>query len=289
MTYATLYREGVEQLKAGGVKAANTDARLLLEFVCKTGMSTLFSHPDKEISKEEENLYREFILRRKNGEPVQYITGEQEFMGLNFKTDSSTLIPRLDTESVVEDALSELHDGMRILDLCTGSGCILLSLLKYSNDCIGVGTDISAKAVELAKLNSQLLGIEATFLQGDLFESVEGKFDMIISNPPYIETAVIDTLDKEVREFEPMSALDGGADGLTFYRRIAKEAKCYLKRGAVLIFEIGYNQGESVPGILSEEGYKEIVVKKDLAGLNRTVMAKYYDTRVKRSFMSGKI
>ena len=279
MTYATLYREGVGQLQAAGVKAANTDARLLLEFVCKTGMNTLFSHPDKEISKEEERLYKEFILRRKNGEPVQYITGEQEFMGLNFKTDSSTLIPRLDTESVVEDALSELHDGMRILDLCTGSGCILLSLLKYSNDCIGIGTDISAKAVELAQLNSQRLGIEATFLQGDLFEGVEGKFDMILSNPPYIESAVIETLDDEVRKFEPMSALDGGEDGLVFYRRIAKEAKRYLKRGAVLIFEIGYNQGESVPGILSEEGYQEIVVKKDLAGLNRTVMAKYYEFR----------
>lgn len=279
MTYATLYREGVGQLQAAGVKAANTDARLLLEFVCKTGMNTLFSHPDKEISKEEESLYKEFILRRKNGEPVQYITGEQEFMGLNFKTDPSTLIPRLDTESVVEDALSELHDGMRILDLCTGSGCILLSLLKYSNDCIGIGTDISAKAVELAQLNSQRLGIEATFLQGDLFEGVEGKFDMILSNPPYIETAVIETLDDEVRKFEPMSALDGGEDGLVFYRRIAKEAKRYLKRGAVLIFEIGYNQGESVPGILSEEGYQEIVVKKDLAGLNRTVMAKYYEFR----------
>lgn len=279
MTYATLYREGVGQLQAAGVKAANTDARLLLEFVCKTGMNTLFSHPDKEISKEEEILYKEFILRRKKGEPVQYITGEQEFMGLNFKTDPSTLIPRLDTESVVEDALSELHDGMRILDLCTGSGCILLSLLKYSNDCIGIGTDISAKAVELAQLNSQRLGIEATFLQGDLFEGVEGKFDMILSNPPYIESAVIETLDDEVRKFEPMSALDGGKDGLVFYRRIAKEAKRYLKRGAVLIFEIGYNQGESVPGILSEEGYQEIVVKKDLAGLNRTVMAKYYEFR----------
>ena len=279
MTYATLYREGVGQLQAAGVKAANTDARLLLEFVCKTGMNTLFSHPDKEISKEEEILYKEFILRRKKGEPVQYITGEQEFMGLNFKTDPSTLIPRLDTESVVEDALSELHDGMRILDLCTGSGCILLSLLKYSNDCIGIGTDISAKAVELAQLNSQRLGIEATFLQGDLFEGVEGKFDMILSNPPYIESAVIETLDDEVRKFEPMSALDGGEDGLVFYRRIAKEAKRYLKRGAVLIFEIGYNQGESVPGILSEEGYQEIVVKKDLAGLNRTVMAKYYEFR----------
>ena len=279
MTYATLYREGVGQLQAAGVKAANTDARLLLEFVCKTGMNTLFSHPDKEISKEEEILYKEFILRRKNGEPVQYITGEQEFMGLNFKTDPSTLIPRLDTESVVEDALSELHDGMRILDLCTGSGCILLSLLKYSNDCIGIGTDISAKAVELAQLNSQRLGIEATFLQGDLFEGVEGKFDIILSNPPYIESAVIETLDDEVRKFEPMSALDGGEDGLVFYRRIAKEAKRYLKRGAVLIFEIGYNQGESVPGILSEEGYQEIVVKKDLAGLNRTVMAKYYEFR----------
>ena len=112
-----------------------------------------------------------------------------------------------------------------------------------------------------------------------MFEGVEGKFDMILSNPPYIESAVIETLDDEVRKFEPMSALDGGEDGLVFYRRIAKEAKRYLKRGAVLIFEIGYNQGESVPGILSEEGYQEIVVKKDLAGLNRTVMAKYYEFR----------
>lgn len=277
MIYKECFQLGCNKLTEAGRTGAEVDARLLLEFVCHTSMSTLLAHPDREVTDEEFALYQEFIERRSKGEPVQYITGEQEFMGLIFKTHESTLIPRLDTECLVEDAMKELHDGMKILDMCTGSGCILLSLLKYSNDCTGTGVDYSAEAVELAKRNADSLGIQATFLQGDLFEPVNDKFDMIVSNPPYIESEVIKGLDTEVKDYEPMSALDGGEDGLEFYRRIAKEAPGYLKRGGVLLLEIGYNQGESVPEILEKEGFKEINVKKDLAGNDRVVSARFYE------------
>lgn len=277
MIYKECFQLGCNKLTEAGRTGAEVDARLLLEFVCHTSMSTLLAHPDREVTDEEFALYQEFIERRSKGEPVQYITGEQEFMGLIFKTHESTLIPRLDTECLVEDAMKELHDGMKILDMCTGSGCILLSLLKYSNDCTGTGVDYSAEAVELAKRNADSLGIQATFLQGDLFEPVNDKFDMIVSNPPYIESEVIKGLDTEVKDYEPMSALDGGEDGLEFYRRIAKDAPGYLKRGGVLLLEIGYNQGESVPEILEKEGFKEINVKKDLAGNDRVVSARFYE------------
>lgn len=196
-------------------------------------------------------------------------------MGLTFKTHESTLIPRYDTECLVEEAMMHLHDGMRILDMCSGSGCILLSLLKYSNDCVGVGAELQSAAVALARENAEKLGIEATFIESDLFGQVEGKFDIIVSNPPYIESKVIETLDREVREHEPMSALDGGADGLDFYRRIVDEAREYLTRGGMLFFEIGYNQAEAVSELLRLKGYTDIVVKKDLAGLDRVVYATY--------------
>jgi release factor glutamine methyltransferase len=177
----------------------------------------------------------------------------------------------------VEEVMKELHDGFSILDMCTGSGCILLSLLKYSNNCSGVGVDISENALAVAKENQKRLGLDASFVQSDLFEQITGKYDIIVSNPPYIESAVIDTLEREVREHEPMSALDGGADGLDFYRKITKEAKGYLSRGGKIFYEIGYNQAEDVSELLRRSGYIDIVVKKDLAGLDRVVYATYLE------------
>lgn len=198
-------------------------------------------------------------------------------MGLTFLTDTSTLIPRQDTETLVEEVLLHLHDGMEILDVCTGSGCILLSLLKYSNDCIGVGCDLNPNAVLLAQKNAEMLGLDATFVQSDLFEHIEGKYDMIVSNPPYVETAVIETLDMVVKGYEPHTALDGGADGLDFYRRLVTQAKPFLRKEGMLFFEIGYNQAESVSRLLAEAGYIEVTVKKDLAGLDRVVYATYME------------
>ena len=185
--------------------------------------------------------------------------------------------------------MKNLHDGMRILDLCTGSGCILLSLLRYSNDCEGVGTDLSKDALAVAKENyARLLDMRpemtARFFEGDLFGALESgaddscaeRFDIIVSNPPYIKTDVIDTLMPEVRVHEPLTALDGGADGLSFYRRIAKEAGAYLNGGGMLFFEIGCEQAENVRDILEKAGFREINVVRDFAGLDRVVYGSWF-------------
>lgn len=277
MTYGEAYQMGYVQLENSEIKEAKLDARLLLEFICDTNRNDLLVHPEREITAEQEIKYFQCIERRATCEPLQYITGEQEFMGLTFLTDPSTLIPRQDTETLVEEVLLHLHDGMEILDVCTGSGCILLSLLKYSNDCIGVGCDLNPDAVLLAQKNAEMLGLDATFVQSDLFEHIEGKYDMIVSNPPYVETAVIETLDMVVKGYEPHAALDGGADGLDFYRRLVTQAKPFLRKEGMLFFEIGYNQAESVSRLLAEAGYIEVTVKKDLAGLDRVVYATYME------------
>lgn len=277
MTYGEAYQMGYVQLENSEIKEAKLDARLLLEFICDTNRNDLLVHPEREITAEQEIKYFQCIERRATCEPLQYITGEQEFMGLTFLTDPSTLIPRQDTETLVEEVLLHLHDGMEILDVCTGSGCILLSLLKYSNDCIGVGCDLNPDAVLLAQKNAEMLGLDATFVQSDLFEHIEGKYDMIVSNPPYVETAVIETLDMVVKGYEPHTALDGGADGLDFYRRLVTQAKPFLRKEGMLFFEIGYNQAESVSRLLAEAGYIEVTVKKDLAGLDRVVYATYME------------
>lgn len=277
MTYKEVYESGVNKLKENDCKEAVLDARLLLEYICHTNRNDLLAHGDREVSEDVLVRYGTFLERRAKGEPLQYITGEQDFMGLTFKTHESTLIPRQDTECLVEEAMMHLHDGMRILDMCSGSGCILLSLLKYSNDCIGVGAELQPEAVALARENAKNLGIEATFIESDLFSQVEGKYDFIVSNPPYIESKVIETLDREVREYEPMSALDGGTDGLDFYRRITEDARKYLSRGGKIFYEIGYNQAEAVSDILRRNGYIDIIVKKDLAGLDRVVYATYLE------------
>ena len=276
MEYVVVYKEGAARLRNSGVREAELDAGLLLEYVCHTDRNTLLAHPEREVSEEERAKFLTLIERREKREPLQYITKEQEFMGLTFETSENTLIPRQDTECLVEEAMKNLHDGMAILDVCCGTGCILLSLLHYSNDCTGVGVDIDANAVSLAKKNAKNLGIDATFTVSDLFESVEGTFDLITSNPPYIPTKVIETLDPEVKDYEPMAALDGGEDGLTFYRLIAAKAKQFLKRGGMIFFEIGYDQGEDVCEIMKENGYRHIEVKKDLAGLDRIVSAHFY-------------
>lgn len=277
MTYGEAYQMGYVQLENSEIKEAKLDARLLLEFICDTNRNDLLVHPEREITAEQEIKYFQCIERRATCEPLQYITGEQEFMGLTFLTDPSTLIPRQDTETLVEEVLLHLHDGMEILDVCTGSGCILLSLLKYSNDCIGVGCDLNPDAVLLAQKNAEMLGLDATFVQSDLFEHIEGKYDMIVSNPPYVETTVIETLDMVVKGYEPHTALDGGADGLDFYRRLVTQAKPFLRKEGMLFFEIGYNQAESVSRLLAEAGYIEVTVKKDLAGLDRVVYATYME------------
>lgn len=271
MTYRELYEYGVAKLMEADIEEAKLDARLLLEYICHTDRNALLVHGDSKRNEIEEEFYKTVIGKRAQRIPLQHITGEQEFMGLTFKVNEHTLIPRQDTEILVEEAMRHLHDGMDILDMCTGSGCILLSLLKYSNECRGTGIDISQDALEVARENAQMLGLEAEWIQSDLFEKVSGSFDMLVSNPPYIATKEIETLMPEVREHEPMQALDGYEDGLFFYREIIAKASEYLRNGARVFFEIGYDQGEAVSNLLIKHGFQEVKVVKDYAGLDRVV------------------
>ena len=271
MNYTEAFLLGMQKLKEAQLEEAQLDARLLLEEICGTDHNTLLCHGDREVSEAEEEQYRKALEQRAVHVPLQHILGYQDFMGLRFQVNEHVLIPRQDPEILVEEAMRYLHDGMRILDLCTGSGCILLSLLHYSNDCEGTGVDISKEALQVAALNAELLGIKADFLKSDLYEKVTGKFDLLVSNPPYIERKVIPTLMEEVREYDPYIALDGGEDGLDFYRRIIGGAQDYLKRGGQILMEIGSGQAQAVSELLREAGFKEIDVCRDFAGLDRVV------------------
>ena len=274
MNYKELYEQGKNTLADARIEEAALDARLLLEAVCGTDRNTLLVHADRPVSTEEETAYLERIARRAERIPLQYITGVQDFMGLEFTVNESVLIPRQDTEILVEEVLGNLHDGMTVCDMCTGSGCILISLLQYSNDCEGTGADLSEKALAVARSNAGRLLRNpgaAQFVHSDLFESVDGRFDIVVSNPPYIATKEIETLMPEVRDHEPRMALDGTEDGLFFYRRIVNDCKRNLKKGGMLFFEIGYDQGEAVKTLMEQAGFLAVEVKKDYGGLDRVV------------------
>lgn len=273
MTLQELFRAGAARLVAADIPDGKLDARLLLEHVCGVSRSDILAHGDRECGEEKTQEYLELIGRRCERIPLQQLTGQQDFMGLSFLVNENVLIPRQDTEILVEEILRDLHGGSRILDMCTGSGCILISLLRYSNFCEGVGVDISGKALEVARANAARLVPEekVTFLESDLFEGVTGRFDILVSNPPYIPSAVVDTLMPEVSEHEPRLALDGCEDGLFFYRKIIENAPEHLYGGAGVFFEIGYDQGESVAALLRDAGFTQVRVVKDYAGLDRVV------------------
>lgn len=297
MNYRECYEAGQAALVEADIEEAKLDARLLLEYVCHTERNELLVHGDREVGEEDCAHYQDLIAKRAGRIPLQQLTGVQEFMGLNFHVNGNVLIPRQDTEILVEEVLRHLHDGMRVLDMCTGSGCILISLLRYSNDCSGLGVDLSEAALAVAEENAgRLLGLgdktheaelgtvtesyacastSVLFKISDLFENVEGQFEIIVSNPPYIESATIDTLMPEVRLHEPLMALDGGADGLDFYRRIVRGSKEHLTGGGMLFFEIGYNQGEAVKALMEQSGFAEVTVVQDYAGLDRVVYGTY--------------
>lgn len=280
MTYRECYEKGSRILNEAGIEESTLDARLLLEAVCGTDRNDLLVHGEQPVEPEAEEKYFGWIGKRAGRIPLQQLTGEQDFMGLTFTVNENVLIPRQDTEILVEEVLKELHDGMRVLDMCTGSGCILLSLLHYSNDCEGLGVDLSAEALEVAGRNVlKVLTPEkaehAHFLQSDLFEKVEGKFEIIVSNPPYIASAEVEKLMPEVRDHEPRMALDGTEDGLYFYRRIIEEAGKHLVSSGMLFFEIGYDQGQAVSELMRTEGYCEVQVVQDYAGLDRVVFGTY--------------
>ncbi|MCH5344516.1 MAG: peptide chain release factor N(5)-glutamine methyltransferase [Acetatifactor sp.] len=281
MTYQECYDWGKETLEQAEISEAALDARLLLEHVFLLDLNGLLMRGAEEADDGNLSVYQRLIHKRTEHTPLQHLTGLQNFMGLDFKVNEHVLVPRQDTETLVEEVLRELSDGMRILDMCTGSGCILISLLHYTNDCQGVGVDISQDALAVARENAEsLLGEKAesvVFLSGDLFEPVSGKFEFIVSNPPYIASEVISTLMPEVRAHEPIMALDGGEDGLRFYRRISEESKKYLKNGGMLYFEIGHDQADAVSELMESMGFREIRVVKDLAGLDRVVYGTYIE------------
>lgn len=278
--YGQVYKWGRAQLEEAEIMEAELDARLLLEHICGTDRNTLLAHGDMEVTEEKYRCYVNYIAERKKHVPLQYITGIQEFMGLEFTVNEHVLIPRQDTEILVEEVMRHLHDGMRILDMCAGSGCILLSLLYYSNDCTGTGVDISEDALDVARLNAGKLKklkneLEVRFIQSDLFERLimprNEQFEIIVSNPPYIRSDVIRTLMPEVKEYEPLIALDGKSDGLFFYREIIRQAKEHLTGGGRLFFETGYDQAQAVKIMMEEAGYTEVEIVKDFAGLDRVV------------------
>ena len=278
-SYGELVEEGQRRLAAAGVEEAAVDAWLLFSYDKKVDRTWYLLHRTQPASGEEQEAYLKLIARRCERVPLQHITGEQEFMGLPFRVTPDVLIPRQDTEVLVEEALNYVRSGMDILDVCTGSGCILLSVLKLGEKkCRGIlhgtGVDLSREALQVAEENAGRLQVEATFLHSDLFAEVQGQYDMILSNPPYIEKAVVETLEEEVRIHEPRMALDGGEDGLDFYRKITAESVQYLRKGGRLLFEIGYDQGEAVSALMKEH-FAEVRVIQDLAGLDRVVSGVY--------------
>lgn len=284
-TLESLLKKGTTILKDNGLEEAGLDAWLLLEYKTGKNRAYYFAHGDEPVSDETAAEYLELIGRRAGHIPVQQLTHQAFFMGYEFYVNENVLIPRQDTETLVEEGLKCLEDVEKpeILDMCTGSGCILISLLLERQDARGAGVDVSPEALEVAKENASLLKVEnrADFLESDLFSAPYfcekggkegGKYDILISNPPYIATEEIETLMEEVRLHDPRKALDGMEDGLYFYRKITKEAGKYLKTGGWLLYEIGCTQGEAVSEMLRNAGFEKVQVVKDLPGLDRVVM-----------------
>lgn len=275
MTLREAYEYGQEQLKKAEIPEAALDAWYLLEHVTGVSRAEYFLNMSREVSPEQAKAYDACLRQRASHIPLQHITGVQEFMGLTFGVNEHVLVPRQDTEVLVESVLEILKPEMHILDMCTGSGCILISLLKLGPEISGVGADISEEALKVAIKNAETIGVEATFLQSDLFTEVQGQYDVIVSNPPYIRTEVIQELKEEVKCHDPLLALDGKEDGLYFYRKIIGDSPRYLKAGGRLYFEIGHDQAEDVKQLMEAAGFADVTVKKDLAGLDRVVFGVY--------------
>ena len=283
-TLESLLKKGTTILKDNGLEEAGLDAWLLLEFKTGKNRAYYFAHGDEPVSDETAAEYLTLIDRRAGHIPVQQLTHQAFFMGYEFYVNENVLIPRQDTETLVEEALKHLGDveNPEILDMCTGSGCILLSLLLERQDACGTGVDVSPEALEVAKKNAGILKVEnrADFVESDLFSAPyfcekggkdSGKYDILISNPPYIATEEIETLMEEVRLHDPRKALDGMEDGLYFYRILAEECAKHLTPGGHVYFEIGYDQGMAVKELLDNHGFKDTRVIQDLAGKDRVV------------------
>jgi len=268
---------GTKYLDENNISESKAKCRILLSNILNVSKEYLIIHDNEILDNKKEMKYKEYLVRLAGNEPIQYIIKKQEFMKMNFYVDENVLIPQPDTEILVEEVIDKFKnykEELKILDLCTGSGCIAVSIAKYIKNAEVFASDISDKALEIAKLNAKENHVKINFIESDLFENIlENDFDIIVSNPPYIETKIVETLEEEVKK-EPILALDGGKDGLDFYRKIVLQANQYLKENGILALEIGYNQKEEVIKLLEKQNYKEIYCKKDLAGNDRVIISR---------------
>lgn len=277
-TISSLLNWTVNYFKSKNIESARLDAEVLLSHVLGQERIYLYVHFDEPMQQDELNKFREYVKKRAQHVPVAYIIGEREFMGLPFKVTPDTLIPRPDTEILVENVLANVDKNkeMMIADIGTGSGAIILSLLANLPNAAGKTVDIAPKAIEVAKENAVNLHVDdrCEFFTGDLFAPLQGdKFDVIVSNPPYIPQKDIAGLEDDVKAYEPVSALTDGGDGLSYYRRLLGEGRAYLKENGFIALEIGIYQSKAVKRMAEENGWKNIKVIKDYAGIDRVVLA----------------
>lgn len=278
MSVCVVYRELLEEgkciLAQAEIVDAECDAWLLLEHVSGMNRAQFFLHQQDTVPGELEADYRGMLRKRAEHIPLQHLTGTQEFMGLEFQVSPDVLIPRQDTELLVEKLLPHVHEK-RVLDVCTGSGCIAISLAVLGRPEHVDAVDLSEKALIQAEKNAKKLGADISFYRSDMLDEITGRYDVIVSNPPYIASKVVDELMPEVQEHEPRMALDGGADGLDLYRRLLAQAPDRLLPGGLLAVEIGYDQREAVMKLFREQGFTEVHCDRDLCGNDRVVMGRY--------------
>lgn len=278
VTRKEIREETARRLREAGIEEYEYETWVLLEWKLGVDRAEYFMDPDAEVPQEKWNDLDVALRKRERRIPLQYLMGSCEFMGYSFAVDERVLIPRQDTECLVELAVEQMRrspEPCRVLDLCTGSGCIGVSVKLLCPQAQVVLSDVSEGALAVAGENARRLGAPVELVQGDLFENVQGTFDYILSNPPYIPSKVIDGLMPEVRDHEPRLALDGTEDGLHFYRRIVREATKRLRPDGRLLFEIGQEQGEALLSLLQEAGYEETAIRQDLAGLDRIAVGRW--------------
>ncbi len=276
MKIREVLKNGIFELNRYDIQEAKLKAEILLEYELKLSNEKLICLLEEEISSKQMRNFDKNLQKLIQGMPVQYITNCQNFYGLDLYVDKNVLIPQPDTEILVEEVIKiakKMSEKPRILDVCTGSGAIAIALDKNIKAEI-VASDISPKALEIAKKNAMAQKAKIKLVESDMFDKIEGKFDVIVSNPPYIRTEIIKQLSAEVKN-EPVLALDGGKDGLEFYRILTEKSREYLKNNGVLAVEIGYDQKEQVIEIFQKSGFCQVDCKKDFGGNNRVVVGKW--------------
>ena len=276
MKLEELIKKSTIKLQKNNIDDYSIKLKIIIEYFFNIPINKIIVYMNKEVSSKENVEFEKILQKVINGIPVQYITNKQEFMGLKFYVDKNVLIPQPDTEILVEHVIeycNNINYSLKILDLCTGSGAIAISLAKYIKNANIYATDISENAIEIANKNAKINKVEINFIKSDMFENIEEKdFDIIVSNPPYMKTSVISTLSNEVKN-EPYIALDGGKDGLKFYNIIYEKAEKYMNRNGIIFLEIGYDQKENIMNIFKKK-YREVYCLKDLNNNDRVIIVK---------------